>query len=547
MQNCLGIYIENNLIKYAKVSKDKNEYKVEAFGVEFFDNLDETIKKIIQETYSFNTPISINLANENYLYYDIFSLLSKNDIQKTIETEFATYCDENKYNQKAFETRYALVPNVENKERIKVIQVAVNKIELNKQKQYLEKQNLLGILPIGTAITSLVRLEKKDNALIVNMEEKTTITTIYDRQIYDVQTLDFGSEEVLVKINRTENSMSKAYGICKNTTIYTANVADDTKEQPHLEHIIPTLYQICQKVQETVNNSPLKITTVYLTGTLSVVNNVDLYFQEFLPAVECKMLKPSIIEGNITQINIKDYIEVNSAIALAMQSLGEMSKMLNFRKPNAMDQIKQIINADVSFGGKKDKPIKLDKQGKEKKQLNLNLNLSGTLDKTEVMLARVALAIILINIIFIVFSKTLYKQMNNKQEDVAKQIQAENAQISNINMDIGRLNQKNTTYISLTEELKAINDKISNIAEMKNSIPNLLNQIMYVIPESVQLTTISNATGKKVEIVATSSNYDQLGYFIAKLKVEKILNNVVSSSGTKNGGTITVTIEGELP
>ena len=105
MQNCLGIYIENNLIKYAKVSKDKNAFKVESFGIRFFDNINETIKKIVEETYSFNTPISINLANESYLYYNIFALLSKSDIQKTVETEFETYCDENKYNQKAFETR----------------------------------------------------------------------------------------------------------------------------------------------------------------------------------------------------------------------------------------------------------------------------------------------------------------------------------------------------------------------------------------------------------------------------------------------------------
>ena len=61
MQNCLGIYIENNLIKYAKVSKDRDTFKVDAFGIRFFDNLNEAIKKIVEETYSFTTPISINL------------------------------------------------------------------------------------------------------------------------------------------------------------------------------------------------------------------------------------------------------------------------------------------------------------------------------------------------------------------------------------------------------------------------------------------------------------------------------------------------------
>lgn len=555
MQNCLGIYIENNLIKYAKVSKDRDTFKVDAFGIRFFDNLNEAIKKIVEETYSFTTPISINLANEQYLYYDIFALLSKNDIQKTVETEFETFCDENKYNQKAFETRYALVSNVQNKERIKAIQVIVNKIELNKQKQYLEKHNLSGILPIGTAIASITRFEKKENVLIVNMEEKTTITTIYDRQIYNVETIDHGSQEVLEKINRTENSMSKAYEICKGTTIYTANVIDDAKEQPHLEDIIPTLYQISQKIKEIVDESPVKISTVYLTGTLSVINNVDLYFQEFLPSADCKILKPSIIELNVTQINIKDYIEVNSAISLAMQSLGEGMQSLNFRKPNFMEQVKQLLNADVSMGKKKDKSAKEGKgKGKASKlagklpKISLeNMSMTGSLDKTEVMLIRVLIAIILINIIFVAFSKVLYGQMDKKQKDVEGLISSENAQIGKINTDINSLNTKNTKYTSLTEELKAINDKISNIAEMKNSIPNLLNQIMYTIPEGVQLTSIQNTTGKKISIIAQASDYDQLGYFIAKIKVSGILNNAVSSSSQKSGDVVTVTIEGELP
>ena len=550
MQNCLGIYIENNLIKYAKVSKDKDSFKVEAFGVRFFDNINETVKKIIEETYSFGTPVSINLANERYLYYDIFALLSKSDIQKTVETEFETFCDENKYNSKAFETRYALVSNVENKERIKAIQVIVNKIELNKQKQYLEKHNLSGVIPIGISIANIARLEKKENVLIVNMEDKTTITSIYDRQIYNVETIDQGSQEVLEKINRTENSMSKAYEICKDTTIYTANVIDDAKEQIHLEDIIPTLYQISQKIKEVVENSPVKISTVYLTGTLSIINNVDLYFQEFLPTADCKILKPSIIEGNITQINIKDYIEVNSAISLAMQYLGEGIQSLNFRKPTFIDKVKQISNIDFSIVKKKDKLPKEKKEskiGKKLSNVSISFSMKGNLDKTERMLARAAVAIILINIIFIAFSKIIFGQMEKKQTEIESLVSSENSEISKINLDINSLNSKNTKYASLTEELKAINDKISNITEMRNSIPNLLNQIMYSIPEGVQLTSIQNSTGKKITMVAQASDYDQLGYFIAKIKVSGILNNAVSSSSQKSGDVVTVTIEGELP
>ena len=93
MQKCLGIYIEENLIKYAKVSKERDNTKIESFGVRFFQDLAEEIDKIVEETYSFNTPISVNLSNEKYLYFDIFALLNKKDIEKTIQTEFESYCD----------------------------------------------------------------------------------------------------------------------------------------------------------------------------------------------------------------------------------------------------------------------------------------------------------------------------------------------------------------------------------------------------------------------------------------------------------------------
>ena len=50
MQSSLGIYIEENLIKYAKVQKDKDNIKIEAFGTKFYENLDQAISQIVKET-----------------------------------------------------------------------------------------------------------------------------------------------------------------------------------------------------------------------------------------------------------------------------------------------------------------------------------------------------------------------------------------------------------------------------------------------------------------------------------------------------------------
>ena len=240
MQKCLGIYIEDNIIKYAKVSKDKKTQKVEAYGIKVFESLTNEIEKIVEETFSFNDSISINLANEKYIYFDIFSLLNKKDVQKAVQTEFESFCDERKYNQNAFETRYALVQNIEDKEKIKAIDICVNKIELNKQIQMIGKHKLGNISPIGMTIPNIAKLDRRVNTLIVNMEENTSITTITGNQIYNVETLEIGSRDVLSKINKMENSYARAYEICKNTTIYTADVGVE-EEQIYLQHIVPTL------------------------------------------------------------------------------------------------------------------------------------------------------------------------------------------------------------------------------------------------------------------------------------------------------------------
>jgi len=44
MPSCLGLYVENNIIKYAKISKERDNIRIEAFGMKFYDNIDETIK-----------------------------------------------------------------------------------------------------------------------------------------------------------------------------------------------------------------------------------------------------------------------------------------------------------------------------------------------------------------------------------------------------------------------------------------------------------------------------------------------------------------------
>jgi Tfp pilus assembly protein PilN len=554
MPSCLGLYIENNVIKYAKVSKDNDNIKVDSFGIKFYDKIGEAIKQVVEETYSYKTPISINLSNEEYHYFYLFSLLNKKDMQNVVNTEFESLCYDRGVNKDAFETRYVLVEDEDNKEKIKAIHVSANKADIAKKEQELDGYHIASESPIGTSIGNLLEYKAKENVLIVNIEDKTTITTILDKKIVEIQTIDNGSTQILSNINAKENSYSKAYEICKNSTIYTQEGKDlQYEENEYLDDIMPTLYNIVTEVRKIVDQSLNKIDKIYITGTASVINNIDIYFQEYLKDIKCEILKPYFISNSQTKINIKDYIEVNSAIALALDGIGEGLRGLNFKKETFRDKLPEWLTADV--GNKKEKNAKGKKnQGKNSKlnlnvKFNLKMDFKEKLSKVEISLIRVAVAILLLIVIYSGMSIFLNNAYTTKEEEVASAIQEVNTQISTINSQRTSINALTTKYKNMTEKLEELASKTQEKNKRKNAIPTLLNQIMFIIPKGVQITSIENTSGDTIVINAQSSTYEQLGYLKSKIKEDEILLNVVSDSGTKEGqtGLIKTVIEGELP
>ena len=539
MANCLGLYVENNIIKYAKVSKEHEKIKVEAFGVKFYDNLEKAIDQIVEETYSYKTPISINLSEEVYNYFNMFSMLSNKDLSKAIKTEFEMYCADQGYNPNVFETRYVVSKNPADKEKLKVIHIAANKIELTKKLQVLEKYKLSDIVPVSMTIANLIETKPKENCLIVNMEENTTVTTILDESIYNINVFDEGSQEFLRKINLKENSMAKSYEICKNTTIYTSEGKElQENEIGYLEDIMPTLYTIVGNVRKIINESEEKIDKVYLTGTATLINNLDLYFQEYLSEINCEILKPYFINAT-KDISVQDYIEVNSAISLALSGLGQGVQGINFKKQNFNDKIPDWLKIEVNPG--KEKKSKLATSGW------FTNDLGEKLDKTEISLLRTVGGLFILFIVYSCFSMLLNNQMDSKEAQAQESISSTTAQIQRVENDKTKIESRTNDYTEMIQNLQDLNDRITDASKTRDAIPNLLDRIMFIIPENVQLTSIKNTTGTHIVIQAQSNKYEQLGMFKAKLDTEMYLTNVISTSGQQENNVIKVTIEGDLP
>ena len=78
------------------------------------------------------------------------------------------------------------------------------------------------------------------------------------------------------------------------------------------------------------------------------------------------------------------------------------------------------------------------------------------------------------------------------------------------------------------------------------NVANFMQKIAKYIPTNVQLESIASNDNKTVTIVAKSTSYAELGYFVSQLKLKGILENV-STGDVQHGKYIIVTIGGELP
>lgn len=556
MQYCLGLSIYDNYIEYAKLSKDNANFNVMSYGIKFYSNMDlaKTIDQILAETDSKNIPISINITNEKYYYFDLFNITNKNYIKKAVETEFESFCADNHLNKNAVEGRFTYSKDINNNDKNKVIYIYESKGELEERTGLLKKSYIKSITPDAISIANVARLENDKNILIVDLKDETKVTTIVNKSIYNVDTLKQGMKEAFDTINAKENSIIKTYEVLKNTTIFTMEMAQGqtSNTNEYLQVIVPALYKIVQELVNITRNYE-KINKIYLTGYATVINNIDLYFQEYFKDAKVEILKPFFVENNVN-VNLKDYIEVNSAIGQALQGLGYGAQTLNFTKVSSLDNIKAFLTLDVGDTKFLKKKSKNNEKNDEHKAFSIgNINFLPKIMNLDAVLIRDVIVLMLILIIYCMASYFISKELDSNISKTNKVIDNTNYQISLAQADDKKILTKTTDYINYKTNLENTSNAIENKRSRKNQITTLLNKIVYTIPKEVVITEIKNtevsSSGEIVEhisISAESKKYEQLAYFKAKLKNANVLDNIVSTEGTKEDSKVSTIIEGDL-
>ena len=210
MQSSLGIYIEDNLIKYAKVVKERDNIKVEAFGTKFYDNVEQAISQIVKETGSQKTPIAVNLPGGYYDYFDLFALLNASAMKKSVDIEFEMLCADKGIDKNDMEKRYIFLLDQDDADKMKVLNVSIMKDELEELKDKFSDYSLTTIEPLPISISNLITPNEGQNELIVNLERETTLTFLQSGNIDKVDTIDTSIMEAFNKILDVENSREKA-------------------------------------------------------------------------------------------------------------------------------------------------------------------------------------------------------------------------------------------------------------------------------------------------------------------------------------------------
>lgn len=548
MQGCLGIYVQKNLIKYAKVSKDRNSFKVEAYGVKFYDgDIEKTIEQIVKETYSFQVPISINIDNEKYTYSNVFALLKAQDLEKAMDTEFEFFCNNNNQNKNTLEYRKIYAPDKDDRDKLRVLYTYVDKSNVVQRLQIQDKFKIQNVSPIAITIPNLNPVLIQEDCLIVNLEDETEVTTVINGKVFSVDKIETGMGKILRLIEERENSIQKAYEICKNTTVYTKSGQNLKVEgNEYLDDIITILFEIINQIKDIVAKNGVDVTSIYLTGMGLVINNIDLLFQEAWIDKKCEILVPYFIEKTNVKINIKDYIEVNSAISLAIQGLDSKKQNINFDESKMnFQKIMAILTSDV---GKKNSNTKIKaRKSSTFNRASLREIANMELDFGDRTLLTIVAGLMIVIILFVGVTEVLSKQIKEKMASADTIIENSQKEIDKVTKYNSLVNARTSEYQKLVDKIDEANSKVSEEYSSKNAIPNLLNKIMYNIPVGVQLLSIENQSGKDIVITAQAEKYDQLGYFKAALEEEGILTDIISTRGTKPGELISITITGKLP
>jgi hypothetical protein len=356
MVSCLGIYVNENILRYAKLTKNNNNIEINDHGIKFVRNdIKEMINNIINETNSKDIPVVLNGYNVEYAQFQIFKQIPTNAIYNATNIEFEEWCE--KYGKGP--TNYSYVYNIAENLTGEYYKGNLAIVE----KSYLDTFNLnnvANIYPQEMLVNNVVPSDEKDYVL-VDLSEVLSVTTVIEGKVKNTNFYNVGMKQIFEKFTDILGSYQKSYEACKEFNVFSDETEGNNKVQ--LEEIAePILQEVLHNVAIEINKDKESIKKIILTGTGTLFTNLDTLFTEYT-GVRCEILKPTFVTDLAGVRNIAETLETLSAAILAYEYLVPKSTNLGFLTKKKIG--KGLI--DKLFG----KKIKEGTVKKEKTNINL--------------------------------------------------------------------------------------------------------------------------------------------------------------------------------
>ena len=582
MPSCLGICIEKNLIKYAKLTRDKSSHltTLNSFGIKFYDSLADTVKEIIAETQSDNEPICVGLNSEDYTTVDVFSGLSAKDMKSLIATSFNSICEEKDVNPAALDMRYKLVKNTGVQDNYKAICIAANNTELSNLGKVFSNYKMNGILSVGLSAANLFRNKGTGEKMaVINIEDDTKITVFNNGEIVDLITIPIGMDEVFTRLADKYNSYARAYDACKGVNAYAdSDLSLDGESKEINDVLLPVLYDLKQRVISALEEYKTVLRNVYITGTGVIINNIDLYFQDAFGNTTCELLVPYFI--NKDRNNLKEVLEVNNALAVAAYGIDGVDKETDFFVNNSYlraEANRNKLKKEISFkdmlanvntwmnetNNKMKRKVKsknrrasvafdneveqLDQLGGAGETAKVIEDTDEYYDPFEEWLCRIAISTGIAFLAYTGLSHYTGVMLKEKITMAKTRANAVEDELEDIESDIAYITTQSADYKTKTDKLTRILETIRTQEERSFDVPNFLSRLMFSVPAEVKVTSLTVNPDNTVSVSAESGRYAQLGYFVSRLKLEGVLEDVNMRVLNMDSSSIKIIISGVLP
>ncbi|MEG1705555.1 MAG: cell division protein FtsA, partial [Clostridia bacterium] len=407
------------------------------------------------------------------------------------------------------------------------------------------ENKIMSMYPTELILPTIVPTDEK-NYILINLDNKLQVTTVINGKTAYTSIYETGMKKILDKFIDILGSYEKAYEACKQFNVF-SDSEENNNNKVQLEEIVePALQEVLRDISEDVNRHKDSIAKLYITGSSVLFTNIDTLFTEYF-GIRCEILKPKIISDVNGVRNMAETLEVLNPIVLASEYLTPLTTGLEFIKKSIVKE-----NFFKTLFSKKKNNNK-NKELKEKKlaaKLNIVNMPKFSLDKLAEYVMYPLIVFSLTIISYYTVSNIYINQVNKMQKEINNKNAKYEEMIALANSDKKSVNDATNEYKSINDQVTLIKEQIEHNQIGKYSTYNVAaftQKLIKVIPKNVKLKSISSDDNKKIKIIAEADKYQNIGYFIANLRLQPdVLSNVVVNSIT-NGTIVTVEIGGDLP